>query len=71
MKFLQVILNTNVENHFDPSGIMIDGCGIYQNHSQLSVKMHYYYYLKNSLITHEENTKKNHKRVVSVYTDSC
>jgi protoporphyrinogen oxidase len=42
MKFLQVILNTNVENHFDPSGIMIDGCGIYQNHSQLSVKMHYY-----------------------------
>jgi hypothetical protein len=24
-------------------------------------------YLKNSLIIHEENTKKNHKRVVSVY----
>jgi hypothetical protein len=23
--------------------------------------------LKNSLIIHEENTKKNHKRVVSVY----
>jgi hypothetical protein len=49
----------------------IDGSDIYQNHSQLSVKMHYYYYLKNSLIIHEENTKKNHKRVVSVYTDSC
>jgi hypothetical protein len=26
-----------------------------------------YYLLKNSLIIHEENTKKNHKRVVSVY----
>jgi hypothetical protein len=25
------------------------------------------YYLKNSLIIHEENTKKNHKRIVSVY----
>jgi hypothetical protein len=25
------------------------------------------YNLKNSLIIHEENTKKNHKRVVSVY----
>jgi hypothetical protein len=25
------------------------------------------HYLKNSLIIHEENTKKNHKRVVSVY----
>jgi hypothetical protein len=25
------------------------------------------YFLKNSLIIHEENTKKNHKRVVSVY----
>jgi hypothetical protein len=24
-------------------------------------------FLKNSLIIHEENTKKNHKRVVSVY----
>jgi hypothetical protein len=24
-------------------------------------------WLKNSLIIHEENTKKNHKRVVSVY----
>ena len=24
-------------------------------------------YFKNSLIIHEENTKKNHKRVVSVY----
>ena len=24
-------------------------------------------YLKNSLIIHEENKKKNHKRVVSVY----
>jgi hypothetical protein len=27
----------------------------------------YYIYLKNSLIIHEENTKKNHKRVVSLY----
>ena len=26
-----------------------------------------YVILKNSLIIHEENTKKNHKRVVSVY----
>jgi hypothetical protein len=26
-----------------------------------------YEQLKNSLIIHEENTKKNHKRVVSVY----
>ena len=26
-----------------------------------------YNFLKNSLIIHEENTKKNHKRVVSVY----
>jgi hypothetical protein len=26
-----------------------------------------YIYLKNSLIIHEENTNKNHKRVVSVY----
>ena len=25
------------------------------------------YYFKNSLIIHEENTKKNHKRVVSLY----
>jgi hypothetical protein len=28
-----------------------------------------YIYLKNSLIIHEENTKKNHKRVVSLYVD--
>ena len=26
-----------------------------------------YIYLKNSLIIQEENTKKNHKRVVSLY----
>jgi hypothetical protein len=26
-----------------------------------------HFLLKNSLIIHEENTKKNHKRVVSVY----
>ena len=26
-------------------------------------------YFKNSLIIHEENTKKNHKRVVSLYVD--
>ena len=29
----------------------------------------YYQYFKNSLIIHEENTKKNHKRVVSLYVD--
>ena len=28
-----------------------------------------YIYFKNSLIIHEENTKKNHKRVVSLYVD--
>jgi hypothetical protein len=27
--------------------------------------------LQNSLIIHEENTKKNHKRVVSVYAEPC
>ena len=27
----------------------------------------YYIYFKNSLIIQEENTKKNHKRVVSLY----
>jgi hypothetical protein len=26
-------------------------------------------YFKNSLIIHDENTKKNHKRVVSLYVD--
>ena len=26
-------------------------------------------FFKNSLIIHEENTKKNHKRVVSLYVD--
>jgi hypothetical protein len=26
-----------------------------------------YMYFKNSLIIHDENTKKNHKRVVSLY----
>ena len=29
--------------------------------------MNLYHILKNSLIIHEENTKKNHKPVVSVY----
>ena len=29
----------------------------------------YYLVFKNSLIIHEENTKKNHKRVVSLYVD--
>ena len=29
----------------------------------------YVWYFKNSLIIHEENTKKNHKRVVSLYVD--
>ena len=28
-----------------------------------------YQIFKNSLIIHEENTKKNHKRVVSLYVD--
>ena len=28
-----------------------------------------YKIFKNSLIIHEENTKKNHKRVVSLYVD--
>jgi hypothetical protein len=28
-----------------------------------------YNYFKNSLIIHEENTKKNHKRVASLYVD--
>ena len=31
-------------------------------------KVHYMRF-KNSLIIHEENTKKNHKRVVSLYVD--
>ena len=29
----------------------------------------FYITFKNSLIIHEENTKKNHKRVVSLYVD--
>jgi tRNA uridine 5-carbamoylmethylation protein Kti12 len=29
----------------------------------------FYKTFKNSLIIHEENTKKNHKRVVSLYVD--
>ena len=29
----------------------------------------FYRRFKNSLIIHEENTKKNHKRVVSLYVD--
>jgi hypothetical protein len=31
------------------------------------IYIYIYIYLKNSLIIHEENTEKNHKRVVSVY----
>ena len=31
------------------------------------IYIYIYIYLKNSLIIHEENTKKNHKCVVSVY----
>jgi hypothetical protein len=35
-----------------------------------SSQMYYLiYFFKNSLIIHEENTKKNHKRVVSLYVD--
>jgi hypothetical protein len=34
---------------------------------QYCVTIGMYLILKNSLIIHEENTKKNHKRVVSVY----
>ena len=33
-----------------------------------TIKKHYIEF-KNSLIIHEENTKKNHKRVVSLYVD--
>ena len=35
------------------------------------LKKHEIHYIcfKNSLIIHEENTKKNHKRVVSLYVD--
>ena len=29
----------------------------------------FYHNFKNSLIIHEENTNKNHKRVVSLYVD--
>jgi hypothetical protein len=36
---------------------------VYQN------KHNHYESFKNSLIIHEENTKKNHKRVVSLYVD--
>ena len=32
-------------------------------------RMDFDYPFKNSLIIHEENTKKNHKRVVSLYVD--
>ena len=32
-----------------------------------SIIFYIFYFLKNSLIIHEENTKKNHKRIVSVY----
>ena len=31
------------------------------------IYMYIYIYLKNSLIIQEENTKKSHKRVVSLY----
>ena len=31
--------------------------------------LYLYMLFKNSLIIHEENTKKNHKRVVSLYVD--
>jgi hypothetical protein len=34
---------------------------------ELHVHINLYNKLKNSLIIHEENRKKNHKRVVSVY----
>ena len=33
------------------------------------MKGNLYQHFKNSLIIHEENTKKNHKRVVSLYKD--
>jgi hypothetical protein len=39
---------------------------------QLSLSAYYVTFVdnfKNSLIIHEENTKKNHKRVVSLYVD--
>ena len=37
--------------------------------SSVSEAPTFYYIFKNSLIIHEENTKKNHKRVVSLYVD--
>jgi hypothetical protein len=40
-------------------------CGLYMNFKSAHTDL--YHCLKNSLIIHEENTKKNHKRVVSVY----
>jgi hypothetical protein len=36
---------------------------------QIVLYIYIYIYFKNSLIIHNENTKKNHKRVVSLYVD--
>ena len=35
----------------------------------IHIYIYMYIYFKNSLIIHEENTKKNHRRVVSLYVD--
>ena len=37
--------------------------------SGYTIQISFYLLFKNSLIIHEENTKKNHKRVVSLYVD--
>ena len=51
-----------MENSANP--LIYDDCG-HQNISR--TKQHLNKLFKNSLIIHEENTKKNHKRVVSLY----
>ena len=40
---------------------------MFRKPKNLTIYIYIYIYLKNSLIIHEENAKKNHKRVVSVY----
>ena len=49
----------------DPKGGSLLGFFAAEKFTILSV--FFYNCLKNSLIIHDENTKKNHKRVVSVY----
>ena len=51
--------------------VVLSGLAVKKQNFLLLMKIGKYSYflilLKNSLIIHEENTKKNHKRVVSVY----